>query len=91
MDMSVERSNVKVIQECLSLLEHSLEQRLTDGENFIIVSIKNSGADFSLISVDIIKDGKSLGIENYYVDDDDAVYSEGEWKTRWEGTSCAQT
>lgn len=86
--MSSKRSNVDVIQHDIEMLEHSLEQRLTDGENFNIVSIKNSGrgSDFLLITVDIIKDGKSLGIVNYYVDDD-AVYSEGEWKFRWKDTN----
>lgn len=77
--MSVERSNISAIQKDINLFERSMEQRLTDGETYIIVQIFNGGGDFLTISVDIIKDGKSQGIVNFYVHDN-GVYSEGEWK-----------
>lgn len=77
--MSVERSNVSAIQKDINLFESSMEQRLTNGETYIIVQIFNSGGDFLRISVDIIKDGKSQGIVNFYVLDN-GVYSEGELK-----------
>lgn len=79
------RSNVSAIQHDIDLLEQSMEQRLTDGELYIIVQIFYTGGDTTIFDVDINKNGKSLGIEKYYVRGE-GVYSTGEWNASAKAT-----